>query len=137
MALVVRCSVASRLPLDPARSSPASLSSSRPADGKGSFVRVVALLLVTLLAIPDRARAQPQPAPPSQPTRTVTTPAPSMPGTSSNPFLGGVPSGSLSADPLKLTILDAIVRALQHNLGVLTAEEALGRAGGARWIALS
>jgi outer membrane protein TolC len=60
-----------------------------------------------------------------------------MPGGASNPFLGGVPNGTVTAEPLKLTILDAIVRALDHNLGVLTAEEALGRARGARWIALS
>jgi outer membrane protein TolC len=38
---------------------------------------------------------------------------------------------------LKLTVIDAILRALDHNLGVLTAEEELGRARGARWKALS
>ena len=54
-----------------------------------------------------------------------------------SPFLGGVPAGAATADPLKLTVLDAIARALDHNLGVLTAEESLGRARGARWIALS
>ena len=33
-------------------------------------------------------------------------------------------------------MVDAILRALDHNLGVLTADEALGRARGARWLAL-
>jgi outer membrane protein TolC len=38
---------------------------------------------------------------------------------------------------LTISIVDAIRRALDHNLGVLTAEQAMGRAGGARWRALS
>jgi len=54
-----------------------------------------------------------------------------------SPFLGGVPAGVATKEPLKLTIIDAILRALDHNLGVLTAEDALGRAQGARKIALS
>jgi outer membrane protein TolC len=48
-----------------------------------------------------------------------------------------VPSGTPAAEPIKLTVIEAILRALDHNLGVLTAEEALGRARGARWLALS
>jgi outer membrane protein TolC len=52
------------------------------------------------------------------------------------PFFGGVPSGTVSATPLSLTILDAINRALQHNLGVLNAEESVDRAKGTRWTAL-
>jgi outer membrane protein TolC len=48
-----------------------------------------------------------------------------------------VPTGTVTSEPVKLTVIDAILRALDHNLGVLTAEEALGRAQGARWIALS
>src|SRR5438105_7266154 len=55
----------------------------------------------------------------------------------SPPFLGGVPYGAPSATPLSLTILDTINRALQHNLGVLNAEEAVDRAKGVRWTALS
>ena len=38
---------------------------------------------------------------------------------------------------MTITVFDAIVRALQHNLGVLTAEESLGRARGVRWKTLS
>lgn len=52
------------------------------------------------------------------------------------PFFGGVPSGTVSPTPLSLTILDAINRALQHNLGVLNAEESVDRAKGTRWTAL-
>ena len=53
------------------------------------------------------------------------------------PFLGGVPSGTPSAEPLSLTIVDAINRGLQHNLGLLTAEGDVDRAKGARWEALA
>ncbi|MQA29973.1 MAG: TolC family protein [Luteitalea sp.] len=53
------------------------------------------------------------------------------------PFLGGVPSGPATADTLALTIADAINRALEHNLGLLTAEQESGRARGARGVALA
>src|SRR3954468_5075088 len=56
---------------------------------------------------------------------------------SQNVFQGGVPTGTATTDPLALNILDAINRALEHNLGLLAAEEAAGRARGARWIALA
>jgi outer membrane protein TolC len=81
-----------------------------------------------------------QPAVPTVPRPTSTTTSttgPANPFLSANPFLGGVPTGAVSAEPIHLTVIDAILRALDHNLGVLTAEEALGRARGARWIALS
>ena len=52
------------------------------------------------------------------------------------PFLGSVPSGTPTAGPLTLTVLDAITRALDHNLGALLADEAKSRAAGARWRAL-
>src|SRR5256885_16480458 len=47
-------------------------------------------------------------------------------------FLGGVPAGDRNADAITISVLDAIRRALDHNLGVLTAEDGLGRAHGAR-----
>jgi outer membrane protein TolC len=56
---------------------------------------------------------------------------------SNSPFMGGVPTGTPTAAPMPLSIADAIRRALEHNLGVLQAEEAVGRASGARWVALS
>lgn len=63
------------------------------------------------------------------------TVGPSLPATS--PFLGGVPQGQLTPQPVFISIGDAIQRALIHNLGVLEAEERIDRAHGARWVALS
>jgi len=40
--------------------------------------------------------------------------------------MGGVPTGTLDTQPIALSIADAIHRALDHNLGVLQAEEAVG-----------
>jgi outer membrane protein TolC len=65
----------------------------------------------------------------------VRTPAPSLPP--SSPFMGGVPQGTVSPQPIALSIADAIHRALARNLGVLEAEQSVNRAGGARWLALS
>ena len=81
---------------------------------------VLTLLMAALLALPCAAAAQ-------QPR----LPAPA------SPFLGGVPSGTATSEPLKLTIIGAVLHALDHNLGVLNAEDAIGRARGARWTALS
>ncbi len=51
-------------------------------------------------------------------------------------FLGSVPTGTPTAQPLTLSILDVINRALEHNLGILLADTERGRAEGARWRAL-
>ena len=51
-------------------------------------------------------------------------------------FLGSVPAGQAGAEPLPLSILDAINRALDNNLGILLSDDARGRAEGARWRAL-
>ena len=59
-----------------------------------------------------------------------------MPLTAST-FLGGVPSGTATSDVLTIGVLDAMNRALEHNLGVLVAEQQLGRSDGTRWKALS
>jgi outer membrane protein TolC len=55
----------------------------------------------------------------------------------SSVFLGGVPAGTRTNDVMTITLLDAMNRALEHNLGVLTADEQLGRANGTRWKELS
>jgi outer membrane protein TolC len=52
-------------------------------------------------------------------------------------FLGGVPTGEPSAAVEKLTVVSAISRALEHNLGVLTSEQNYGKAQGARTRVLS
>ncbi len=54
-----------------------------------------------------------------------------------NPFLGGVPADTLTPDSLPLSLVDAIRRALQHNLGVLLQEQNVRLAEGGRWRALS
>ena len=49
-----------------------------------------------------------------------------------SPFAGGVPQGQTTAETVQLTVTDIIQRALEHNLAVLTSEETLSHAGGAR-----
>ena len=65
----------------------------------------------------------------------VRTGVPQLPA--SSPFMGGVPQGTVSPEPLALSVVDAIRRALDHNLGVLQAEESVDRARAARWLALT
>jgi len=76
-----------------------------------------------VLALPSAAAAQNRLSVPSLPINS--------------PLMGGVPTGTVNAEPVPVSIAQAIKQALQHNLGVLQAEEAVNRAGGARWIALS
>ena len=99
-------------------------------------VRPVSLPLILLAAIAAAghtaaARGQ-APMAAGQPTRS----APQAPLTLGT-FLGGVPSGTPTGTTERITVVAAIVRALEHNLGVLTAEQALGRAQGVRWRALA
>ena len=61
--------------------------------------------------------------------------SPVLPRTS--PFAGGIPSGTATAEPVTLTIVQAVSRALEHNLGVLLAEQQTSTASGERWLALS
>jgi outer membrane protein TolC len=60
---------------------------------------------------------------------------PSVPETS--PTLGGVPTGTVTAEPIRLTAATAIYRALDYNLGVLLSEQNTETARGERWNALS
>lgn len=80
---------------------------------------------------PTAAQGQASPGASGQPTRSAPLSVP--PGS----FLGGVPSGPPTDGVQTITIVDAISRALEHNLGVLTAEQNLGKAQGARWRMLS
>lgn len=93
------------------------------------------VLLLGAAGAVSTAAAQGQVAPPSEPPAPAPARAPSL--LTTNPFLGGVPAGTATSEPLSLSILDAINRALEHNLGVLMAQEGVGRAQGARWRALS
>jgi len=99
-------------------------------------------VILTLFVI-GAATAPPAVAqvPGQMPAQQTEAPAPrsaplQMPSTTQT-FIGGVPSGTATADTITVTVLDAVRRALAHNLGVLTAEEQLGRAQGAHWIALA
>jgi outer membrane protein TolC len=76
------------------------------------------LVLLALVCVPAAAQERPIPAPGS-------------------PFWGGVPTGTASAEPIALSLYEALHRALEHNLGVLSAEDAVDRAHGARWLALA
>jgi outer membrane protein TolC len=103
---------------------------------------LASVLLLATSALPRLAAAQPPaPAPSATPTRGGTSPpgGPASPGDAgmTSPFLGGVPSGTATAGTLPLSIAEAISRALQHNLGVLTSDESVNHARGARWTALS
>jgi outer membrane protein TolC len=54
-----------------------------------------------------------------------------------NSYLGGVPTGTVSATPLALTLEDSVARGLRQNLGGLLSSDALSGARGERWQALS
>ena len=56
---------------------------------------------------------------------------------SQNPYLGGVPAGTLSATPVELSLEDAVARGLKQNLGGVLATDVVTDARGARWQALS
>lgn len=92
-----------------------------------------AALAVAALAISTPALAQG--AAPANPEPREATPirlgAPIE--TTASPFLGAVPTGTVSSDPLPLSLNEAIERALRHNLGVLLQEQAVKSAEGARW----
>jgi outer membrane protein TolC len=79
------------------------------------------LLLITLIASPAFAQGVARPLAPPRP----------------EPFLGGVPTGTVTPDMLTLSAGDVINRALEHNLGVLLAEEDITHASGTRRISLS
>jgi outer membrane protein TolC len=91
------------------------------------------MLLVAAAApvLPAAAQGQPPPQT-SAPTRTA-----SQTPISTSTFLGGVPTGAATGGVITITVIDAIKRALDHNLGLLTSEQGVSRAAGARWKALS
>ena len=53
------------------------------------------------------------------------------------PYVGGVPSGKLSATPVPLSLEDAVARGLQQNLGGFLATDSVTDARGQKWQALS
>jgi outer membrane protein TolC len=103
-------------------------------------VRAAPLILILLVAAagstrPAAAQGQPPSANRGQSSRTSSQgPQTSLPIST---FLGGVPTGTATDRVETLTLVGVITRALEHNLGILTAEQRLGRAQGARRRALS
>ncbi|MCU1384940.1 MAG: hypothetical protein JWL71_3637 [Acidobacteria bacterium] len=96
------------------------------------FRRLLLLLLAASIAAIQPAAAQSQPSsagpvPLPQPARSQPLAVP--PGS----FLGGIPTGERTDTVERISVVSAISRALEHNLGVVTAEQSLGRAQGARW----
>src|SRR5438552_2447275 len=54
-----------------------------------------------------------------------------------SPYLGSVAKGTVTTEPLKLSVVDAVQRALQANLGLLLQQENERGAGAARTRALA
>jgi len=54
-----------------------------------------------------------------------------------NPYLGGVPTGTVTAGALPISLEDAVQRGLKQNLGVLLSSDTLVAAQGQRWETLS
>jgi outer membrane protein TolC len=54
-----------------------------------------------------------------------------------NPYLGGVPTGKLSATPVPLSLDDAVALGLKQNLAGVLATDDVTDARGQRWQALS
>ena len=96
-------------------------------------VRHLLLLSIAFILGSQLAAAQIQTPSPSPVQTPRSAPLSVPPGT----FLGGVPSGEPTTGVEKLTVLSAISRALEHNLGVLSAEQSVSRAQGAHWKTLS
>ena len=96
-------------------------------------MRPVSLIVLLVLASASVAAQVPAPSTSAGQGTRSTPQAPLSTGT----FLGGVPFGTATDAVETITILTAITRALEYNLGVLTAEQNLGRAQGARRRALS
>jgi outer membrane protein TolC len=95
----------------------------------------LAVVLSAALGGPTAAQSPAIPEAPARPQSAAPAP-PALPLGAERLF-GGVPTGEATAEPLNLSIGDAINRALAQNLGLLLAEDDIGRARGARWRALS
>ena len=103
-----------------------------------------ALLLASVVGLTQTAAAQGPQLPASQSAPMPLTqsmdaaaPRPTLQLPTSGPFLGGVPTGTPTGTVETITIVQALTRALAHNLGALTAEQNIGRNEGARKRALS
>jgi outer membrane protein TolC len=96
-------------------------------------------LLLLLTPVPAAAQmpGAPPPRPAQQPASERPAPSSGMQAPETDPFFGSVPRGTVTAQPLPLSLKDAVERALQNNLGLLLQEESASAARGARWRALA
>jgi outer membrane protein TolC len=100
------------------------------------------MLLLAAMAVAVPVSAQPDTAgmsmssgagaPSQAPAPRTSGPSPSL----LSPYFRGIPSGTPAGETLQLTALDAVQRALEHNLGALVAGQRVNEAEGARWRAL-
>ncbi len=100
--------------------------------------RIVALLMVLAAGRPAAAQfgtSNVQPRRPGSDTPQPPPSAPQPPGT--NPFMGSVSKDTPTSEPIRLSVKDAVERALKNNLGLLVQEESASAARGARWRALA
>jgi len=70
------------------------------------------------------------------PASNSNTPS-SLAGQQQNPFLGSVPTGQATADPIDLSLQEAVGRGLRFNLGVIENQASLNQAQAQRLRALS
>ena len=106
--------------------------------------RAIALIMLAAVARPAAAQvtgsisgpiSTPPPRAPSSQAPPPSAGGQQIPTTS--PFFGSVPQGPPTAEPLSLSVKDAVDRALKNNLGLLLQEESVSAARGARWRALA
>src|SRR4051812_36906937 len=71
-------------------------------------------------------------APAAAPAQTAAGGAMGMQG----PLFGGIPTGTATAEPMPLSLSDAIDRGLQHNLALVLSEQGVRSARGTRLEAL-
>src|SRR4051812_9112375 len=99
--------------------------------------RYVLAVLFVVSMYPFSASAQTlMQGPPPLPT-PVQTPRSQPLAVPPGSFLGGVPTGELTGAVEKINVISAIQRAIEHNLGVLSAQETVTRAEGAHTRAFS
>jgi outer membrane protein TolC len=106
--------------------------------------KMQAFLMMTLaIATTASLAAAQQPSPASLELGSISTPRTinpaanstnpsSLAGQQQNPFLGSVPTGQPTAEPLELSLADAIARGLRFNLGVIENQASLRQSQAAR-----
>jgi outer membrane protein TolC len=98
------------------------------------FFGVPAMILILGEALPAQRLGNPSQASQTAASQPLNLQISNL---SSNPFLGGIPSGQPTGSVLPLSLSDALKRSLSYNLGALLSEEGVRATRGARLLALS